>query len=95
MTLKKEIAKAIRDGEGTVKINDISSLIRWTKNAIGEECDCLVIRFDYMCGIKGGWIRDIESRDVDGIIDEIKRLTTEYFLECSIATTKNIENGYR
>lgn len=94
MTLKKEILAALNSESATVKLNDISYLSRWTKSPL-EDVDKLEITFQYITGIKGGRRYEIESRDYNGIIDEIEKYTAEYFADCAKQATSNIRNGYR
>lgn len=40
MSLRKEIKALLKAGEGTVKVNSISYLKRWTKDALGgKRCE--------------------------------------------------------
>lgn len=94
MSIKKEIVAALRDG-GTVKINNITHIDRWTIDGIGEPCDGLSITFDYVSGVRGGWTTDLKSRSYDEIIAEIECKTLEYFTMCAEACNSNLRNGYR
>lgn len=95
MTIKKEILAAINSENATVRINGIAYLKRWKKDALGNDVDRMMITFAYVAGIKGGWQREIESRDYNGIIAEIEEATSEYMSMCAEQLTKNIRAGYR
>ena len=94
MTLKKEILAALKAKEAEVKLNNVSILHRWTES-LDRDVDGLAIYFHFISGIKGGRRYDIQSRDYDGIMDEIQKYTEEYFAECAKKTVENIRNGYR
>lgn len=95
MTLKKEIMAAVNSENVDVKINNISYLHRWKKDALGEDVDRMTINFSYVAGVRGGWTKEIESRDYDGIIEEIEDATNEYMRNCAEQMIKNLRAGYR
>jgi 3-dehydroquinate dehydratase len=95
MSLTKEIKALFKAEEGMAKVNDISYLKRWTKNALDDACDCLELRFDYLSGVKGGASYRINSRTYEGVMAEIEEATRDYFTSCMNKTLRNLKAGYR
>ena len=95
MSLRKEIKDLLKAEEGMTKVNDISYLKRWTKDALGDKCDCLELRFDYLSGIKGGASYRIAARTYADVMTEIEEATRDYFTSCMNKTLSNLEAGYR
>lgn len=95
MTIKKEIQEMLNRGEGSTKINNISTLSYNTTNAIGENVDNLILNFNFIGGIKGGSRVEIKARTYEGIITEIEAATEKYFTDCKNELIKNLKNGYR
>ena len=95
MSLAKEIKTLLKAEEGMAKVNDISYLKRWTKNALNDACDCLELRFDYLSGVKGGASYKIDSRTYEGVMVEIEEATRDYFTSCMNKTISNLKAGYR
>ena len=93
--MKKEIMNALKAKEATVKINEICTLHRWTKDALGDEVDRLTVSFPYIVGIKGGKEYDIVARDYNGIIYEISECMGDYLTACAEEAAKNLRAGYR
>ena len=73
MSLKKDIMNLVKSDEGSAKVNNITTLRRWTKNALGEDIDRMTATFEYVAGVKGGFVFDIASRDYNGIISSTYR----------------------
>ena len=94
MSLKKDIVNLIKSDKGSVKINEIIRLHRWTKNAIGEDVDCLMVSFSYIGGTRYGCSIDVASRTYDGIIEEISVYFKIYMRDCTEQIIDNIRNGY-
>lgn len=94
MSIKKDIVAAVASENSVVKINKIAHLVRYKKDMVGYHADTLYISFDYIGGVRGGWRKDIFSRDYDGIVREICAATSEYFAMCADAINKNFLNGY-
>lgn len=94
--MKKEIMNLINSEEGTFRLNNISILRRWTKNALKDDVDVLRIEFDTINNVSLG-IRnfEIKSRDYEGIILECQEITSKYLLSVSDELCKNIRSGYR
>jgi len=94
-TIKKDIQEILNKGEGSTKINNISTLSYNAKNGIGEDVDNLILIFNYIGGIRGGARVEIKARSYEGIITEIEAATKRYFTDCQNELVKNLKNGYR
>lgn len=92
--MKKEIEKLVKAPEGTLRINHISELHRWTVSALGESVDKLQIRFDTINGIEYDGRGYIEARDAEGIIKEVKEITEGFMKEVTRRLLTNIDAGY-
>lgn len=93
--MKKEIMKLINSSNGQLRINNVCTLRRWTKSAMDEKVDCLQLVFDPINNVEySGWTM-INSRDYDGIIEEISQATTAFFADVADRLVKNLENGYK
>lgn len=95
MSLVKEIKSLLKAEEGEVKVNSISYLKRWTKDTLGDKCDCLELRFDYVSGVRGGATYTINSRTYEGVMTEIEECIRYYFSSCMETTISNLKAGYR
>lgn len=95
MSLTKEIKALLKAEEGIVKVNNISFLKRWTKDALGDACDCLELKFDYLSGVKGGASYRIDARTYEGVMEEIEEAIRDYFTSCMNKTLSNLKAGYR
>lgn len=95
MSIKSEIVDLVKSEGGSVKINEIALLYRWTKDGLGEDVDGLHITFKYVCGVRGGWSKEIIARDYDGIIAEISAATETYMQMCAEKMISNLRAGYR
>lgn len=95
MSMIKDYKKMISDGEGMVNLNDISYLTYYTKDAMENDCDVLKLHFKYVCGVKGGKIYTMESREWGDVMHEIDRHTQEYMKKCADEMYNNLINGYR
>lgn len=94
--MKKEIMNLINSEQGIFRLNNISYLHRWTKNAIGNDVDMLMLEFDTINNVSmGGRNFDVLSRDFEGIIEECQKITSEYLLSVSEELCKNMRSGYR
>ena len=94
-TIKKDIQEILNKGEGSTKINNISTLSYNTKNALNESVDNLILTFQYIGGVRGGARVEIKARTYEGIIAEIEAATKRYFTDCQNELVKNLKNGYR
>ena len=86
---------ALTQEEATVRINEICYLFRFTKDALGNDVDHLILNFKYVVGIKGGVFYEVKARDYDGIIEEVFNCTKHYLEECAKKATANLRAGYR
>lgn len=94
--MKKELMAIVNSEEGTFKLNNISYLKRWTKSALGEDVDKLVLEFNNINNVCYSiYDREIKSRDYDGIIKECEELTKRFMDEVSRKLCSNLRAGYR
>ena len=94
MSIKKDIINLVMSEEGTVRINEITTIIRWTKNAVNAPVDRMVVTFAHVAGVRGGQTFDISARDYDGILKEIADCTHIYLENCADQMIQNMKNGY-
>lgn len=94
--MKKEIMNLVNSEQGIFRLNNISFLKRWTKDAIGNDVDKLMLEFDTINNVSIG-IRnfDVLGRDYESIIEECQKITSKYLLSVSDELCKNIRSGYR
>ena len=92
--MKKDILKLIESDDCVLRINEISYLHRWKRNALDVEVDELTITFSFVVGVGGGAVYHIGARDYDGIINEIERCTKDYLKTCADKAVKDLRNGY-
>ena len=93
--MKKEIKELLSTENGWLRINQLSTLHRWTVTGIGEEVDKLELRFAPVNGREFGFSKIIKSRDYSGIIEECAAATTEFCNEVSSRLVKDLRAGYR
>jgi len=94
--MKKEIIALVNSEEGYYRLNNISKLYRYTKDALNQDCDVLKIEFDNINHVYFGLsVIDIKSRDFDGIIAECQQATTKYLEEVARSLNNDIAAGYR
>lgn len=94
--MKKEIKALVNSKEGTFRLNNISYLKRWTKDALGDPVDMLVIDFDNINHVNFAPQRyKITARDYDGIIEECTAAIEKHLLTVSNQLVKDINAGYR
>ena len=95
-TLKQEITALINSAEGRCRINSISTLNRFTKNAAGLDCDVLKLEFNTTffprCHV---YDNTIKSREYAGIIAECEQITRETLQRISDKLCSDIRAGYR
>lgn len=94
MSIRKEVEKILKDGTGTVQINEIATLSRATENYVGK-IDILDLSFRYIGGVKGGKIYEIKARDYDGVVAEIEAATKDYMAKCADGLCAWLRNGCR
>lgn len=86
----------INSEEGTFKLNNVSYLVRWTKDAMGNKVDMLRLEFDSINGVRYSLYKnEITARDYEGIIKECETLTNAFFAEVARSLTSNLKAGYR
>ena len=95
MSIKTEITEMLKNGEGNVKINEVTRLTYNTRDGLGNKCDTMTCWFSFVTGVKGGKMYAINARDYDGIIAELEECMADYFAECAKAAAKNLRAGYR
>ena len=94
--MKKEIMNLVNSEEGTFRINNISYLKRWTKDAMGCKVDRLTLEFDSINHVRFSiYNTEIIARDYEGIIAECQELTTRFLAEVERTLFKNLGAGYR
>lgn len=94
--MKKELMAVVNSSEGYFRLNNIASLKRWTKNAIGEDVDRLTIEFDNINNVN--FIapeHEIVSRDYEGIITECNEKTQLFLDAVAQRLCSELSNGYR
>lgn len=94
--MKKELMSVVNSEDGVFKLNNISYLKRWTKNAIGDNVDMLVLEFNNINNVNYSICdREIKSRDYDGIIKECDDITKRFLDEVSRKIRSDLKAGYR
>lgn len=97
--MKKEIMNLIngkREEPAYFRLNNVSFLCRWTKDALGDDVDRLVLEFDNINDVNFSlYDREIKSRDYDGVIKECQKITEAFFKEVSRTLVSNMGAGYR
>lgn len=88
--MKKEITALVESKEGTLKINQYCTLHRWTW--AGTKVDALEVRFDLISISSHTY--EIQSRDWQGIVEEIKEVQTKAFADTANHYNKVLSNGY-
>lgn len=95
-TLKQEITALINSAEGRCRINSISTLNRFTKNAAGLDCDVLKLEFNTTffanCHV---YDNAIKARNYDGIIAECEQITRKTMQNISDRLCSDMRAGYR
>ena len=89
--MKKELKELLKSEQGTLKINSVSVLRRWTKDALGTNVDKLVIEFSITRPYDYSY--EIKSRDTQGIVSEIMKHQTEAFTNASDTLNRRLRGG--
>lgn len=93
--MKKELMNVINSEDGTFKLNKISYLRRWTKDALGNDVDELTLEFNNINNVCYSIAdRKIKSRDYEGIIEECEEITKRFFEEVSRKICSDLRAGY-
>lgn len=96
ITMKKAIMNLVNSDRGQIRLNNVSMLRRWTKNALDMDVDELTLDFDSINGVRFSiYDTTIKSRDYDGIIKECCTLTEKFFSEVSRSLCNDLKAGYR
>ncbi|MBO7713961.1 MAG: hypothetical protein J6S85_10355 [Methanobrevibacter sp.] len=94
--MKKEIMKLVKSEEGTFRLNNISTLRRWSKDGLGNPVDKLVLDFESINHVCFGICdTEIHARDYDGIIAECQEITTRFLDEVARSLKNDMRAGYR
>lgn len=97
--MKKNIMNLINSesDEGICfRLNNVSYLKRWTRDALGNDVDKLVLEFDNINNVNFSlYDKEIKSRDYDGIISECQQITETFFAKVSKTLVSNLKTGYR
>lgn len=92
--MKKEFKELLSMESGTMRINEITHLTRWTRDTItGEEIDKLYIWFDSPTGSRLFYNAEITARDTEGIAAQIAEHTREFSRRWADYETSRIING--
>lgn len=93
---KSEIVNLINSSEGTLRINPICSLERWTLDPLyNEPVDRLTLEFDAINSMgRFVGIVNIDSRDYDGIVREIEAAIENKMQQVSDYLVNALKNGY-
>lgn len=94
--MKKEIIRLVNSEEGSFRLNNISTLRRWTKDGLGKDVDRLELDFDCINNVCFSICDcEIESRDYDGIIKECQEITERFLEEVTRSLVNDMRAGYR
>lgn len=93
--MKKEILKLLKSEQGTLKVNEICYLRRWTKDGLGQEVDGLNLEFYTINNVSHSiYPTTIVSRDWNKIVEEVEQLNKLFLEELQRTLCKNIRVGY-
>ena len=90
--MKKELNALINSEDATLKINAFCYLHRWTKNALGENIDCLTVTFDL--NYVSSHTYYLAARDWQGIVAEVQEAQTKAFADAAATFNTQLKNGY-
>lgn len=94
--MKKELMSVVNSEEGKFRLNSVSYLRRWAKDALNQDVDKLVLEFNNINNVCYSICdREIKSRDYDGIIKECEELTKKFMDEVSRKLCSDLRAGYR
>lgn len=95
--MKKELLNFVNDDkdESRFRLNAISYLKHYTKNAFGKKIDRITIEFDQIfgryCSISNN---EIISRDFEGILTECQEKTEEFLSKVSYILCRELKAGH-
>ena len=84
----------VNSENGTLRLSKTLSLYRFTKDALGETCDGLMLHIDDAISNYPASSPMISSRDFDGIIDEVANAIEDYYSAAGKKNAKDVRNGY-
>jgi hypothetical protein len=88
---KKEITRLVNSKDGTLRVNNICYLRRWTKDGIGRDVDGLTLEFDAINNVYfGAFENQIHSRIPSEIKEECRTLISKFLEEVIIRLIKEI-----
>lgn len=90
--MKKEITTLLAANDGKLQLNSFCTLGRYTKNALGMDVDELVAYFSIISSCDR--MVHIQSRDWQGIIQEVQAAQTEVFASAAEKLNSELANGY-
>ena len=91
----KEILNLLKSEEGTIKVNEICYLSRWTRDCLGNKVDGLKLEFYTINNVRHSiYPTTIISRQWNEIVEEIEKLNKLFLEELQMTLCKNIRTGY-
>lgn len=88
----KKLKKLLESENGILELNKFTTLRRRQKDALNNEVDALEIVFSGESYSEK--TVEIETRDVNEILDIINKETEIFFKELTEKLAKNLKNGY-
>lgn len=90
--MKKEIEKLLKSEDAYLKLNKFCTLHRWTKNAFGEQVDCLRAEFSILHEFDH--LKELTARDWRGIVEQVCELQQKVLKVVGETLSKELKNGY-
>ena len=93
---KSDLMNLIKSDEGTLRVNPICTLRRWTVDPLyDKKVDRLVLDFSAIDGLgRFCGSAEIESREYDGIVCEIEKAIYEKMKQATDYLISALKNGY-
>lgn len=95
ISLYKDIENILKVENGTCEINNLCFLKKWTVNRNNKKIDVLTLEFYAINGRRYVGIYTINSRDFNGVLNEIKSAINDGLQEINDRLIKDINAGYR
>ena len=96
--MKREIMRLVNSDEKEARVyrlNNVSFLRRWNYDGLGNRVDILELFFDNVNGVNYPiYNTRIKSRDYEGIMQVIEKLTEMFFEVVTERTIKDLKAGY-
>lgn len=89
--MKKEIEALVASKSGMIKVNQICTLKRWTSNPVESDIDMLEVTFSITHYSSHSYM--IESRNWQGIVEEIQERQAEAFAEAAEDLNRLLKGG--